>query len=347
LHLDSGLMGPGQGETDDSSDSSSSPPAPTPPAPAPPAPVYVPPPAPPPSPLDESRDPFSSGSNSAWTADSTPTVEALPPKVSPVASETPASSFDYEKMWTADSTPKVEASPPKPSPVTSETAAPSSDYEKMLFGTSDSATTPSHSWSFDRAQKPVDEPKSQTSMWAPTSSSNPFDDAQKLIDAAPAVQAKPEAPTSSAVHVDDWMSAFGEPASATLVKTPEVAPEKVLAPDTAPTLSYKSPFDKAQELIDSQSAQATPESTAFHLDAPAKPVDSGSSWTSAFDEPASPIAKYLDAGAASVVATPAEVKPKEEDSITRMRRLFKENSLLQKSKKGHKQMVSIKLYRSK
>jgi hypothetical protein len=49
-----------------------------------------------------------------------------------------------------------------------------------------------------------------------------------------------------------------------------------------------------------------------------------------------------------VAETPKPAKAAEEDSISRMRRLFKDNSLLQKSKKGyHPRMVSIKLYRGR
>merc|ERR1719199_551686 len=56
LHLDSGLMGPGQGG-EDSSDESPPAPSPVTPAPAPP-PAWVPPPAPPPFHMDMSSDPF-------------------------------------------------------------------------------------------------------------------------------------------------------------------------------------------------------------------------------------------------------------------------------------------------
>jgi len=190
--------------------------------------------------------------------------------------------------------------------VVSETAPPSY-YDKLLSGSSDSSATMSYSAPFDRAEKPVDEPKPVTSMWAPTSSyQSPFDDAQKLIDAAPAVhlEAKPEAPMSSVAPADDWMSAFGEP-----------------------------------------SASAVPVSTALHFDAPSKQPDSGVSWTSALDEPASPVDKYLDSPASPVVATPTKTKAEDGDSIAKMGRLFKEYSLVQKSENRH--MVSIKLYRSK
>jgi hypothetical protein len=145
--------------------------------------------------------------------------------------------------------------------------------------------------------------------------SSPFDDAQKLVDASPVVHldAKPDAPTSAvsaASADDDWTSAFSEPSSppAKASMAPEKAPE--VASVTA-TSSYVSPLDEAQKLL-------TPDS----------PLDS-----------------YT---ARSVVNAPAKpAKAEDEDSISRMRRLFKQNALLQTSKKGRPHMVSIKLYRSK
>merc|ERR1719333_1311064 len=68
LHLDSGLMGPGQGG-DDSSDSDASTATPAPSMAPPPPPAWVPPPAPPPAHLDTNSDPFSSSSYSSWTDD--------------------------------------------------------------------------------------------------------------------------------------------------------------------------------------------------------------------------------------------------------------------------------------
>lgn len=310
LHLDSGLMGPGQG-SDDSSDEASAPAPPPMAPPPPPPPAWVPPPAPPPMHLDANSDPFSS--NSAWTADESSKVE-------PVAAVTPA-------------------------PVVTETAAPS-EYEKMLLG--DHSTAPSYT-----PFKPSDEATPAPMSWdKPLSASyhSPFDDAQKVIDAAPAehVEAKVEAHTSSAVHVDDWMSAFSdddEPKIAAPVKAAPVA-QKVAeaAPvsqswDKASTSSYISPLDEAQKLIDSAPAvhvgvkQSVEEQAGewLHFDAP-------DSWKAAPEETAKPVVQ--------AVVAPKPAKPLDEDSISRMRHLFQQNSLLQQSKKG-RHMVSIKLHRSK
>jgi len=210
LHLDSGLMGPGQGG-DDSNEASSATPAPPPAmAPAPP-PAWVPPPSPPPAPLDVSSDPFSSSSASAWTDDK---PKEASPTSAPVV--TAASSDEHS----------------------------SSDYEKLLFG-GDTSATPTY-----KAFKPVDDVKPSAYSWdkpstAAAAYTSPFDDAQKLIDAAPAVQAfnpvddakpaayswdtpKSEVVASTATHrdvapsasvTDDFMTAFNEPAGETPVVT--------------------------------------------------------------------------------------------------------------------------------
>jgi len=283
LHLDSGLMGPGQGGDDSSSDASSDSPSPPPPAMnPPPAPAWVPPPAPPPAHLDETSDPFSS---SAFEA---PKEEA-----------------------------KVEA--PKPAAVATE---PASDYEKVLLG--DGAATPSYSW-----DKPVDEVKAVPHAWEseskPVSSySSPFDDAQKLIDASAAapVEYKPmhfdepkaEEPARPAFHFDapatpaadnSWMSAFDEPSA---------TPMKAVAKETQPTDWHARWGNGAGDNADSAIKEAL----------------GGSPW----DSSATP-AKGVEAAKKSTA---------DDDSITRMRKLFRENSLLQKNKKGR--MVSIKLHRT-
>jgi hypothetical protein len=172
----------------------------------------------------------------------------------------------------------------------------------MLMG-ADTPATPSYSSSsFDRVQKPAEETKPAAQSWDKVSTSSytsPFDDAQKLIDAAPAVhmfepkaEAETEMPASSSFHFeapstssadDELMSAFSEP---TPTKTgAAAAPVRASQPD----------------------------------------------WQAAVGSSSEP-AKVA-----------AETPKKEEDSIARMRRLFKENSLLQKNKKGH--MVSVKLHR--
>jgi hypothetical protein len=313
LHLDSGLMGPGQGGDDSNDDSAT--PAPVAPAPPPPPAAWVPPPSPPPAHVDESA---------------------------------------MDSPWASDSTPKVDA--PVAAAVTTPASPPPSEYEKLLFG-GDGTATPSYSSPFERVQNPADEAKpAMTTPYQP-----PSDDAQKLSDVAPVVHfdAKPEAATSSAVHVDDWLSAFGGSDTATPVKTVDTSPVVV----EATPASYKSPFDEAQKLIDSTPAERfepkpeAPMASSFHFDEPSKPtaVDNSldSKLMSAFDEPAvehkatvdNSWTHALDEPASPVAPAPQKAAVKEETSTERMRRLFRENSLLQKSKKGH--MVSIKLYRSK
>jgi len=306
LHLESGLMGPGQGG-EDSSDESSATPAPeaASPPPPPPPPAWVPPPAPPPA-LEASSDPFgsSSSSYSAWTGDSSPKVETV-----------------------------------------HETPTPTSDYEKLLSG--DSTETVAYK--------------------------SPFDDSQKTGDATPAVhfEAKADVPTSSAFHFDapstpvadnSWEQFMrDEPSSGSPVKTIETSHH-------APS----DPFDEAQKLIDANSAPVMhfeakaeePASTAFHFDAPSTPA-ADNPFDSAFADPVKVVAQgapvdNADASVAEVLsspwaastslakAAPMSAKSNDENSIARMRRLFQDNSLLQKSKKGKKgHMVSVKLHRGK
>jgi hypothetical protein len=267
LHLDSGLMGPGQGESSD--DDSSSPPAPEAAVPPPPPPAWVPPPSPPPpspvaDPSLDSSDPFglrSSSHFSEWSSDNAAVSPPTPPAT--VAPEAPPS------LW-----------------------KPASDYEKTLLG--DSSASSSYMSPFDQAQKVIDD--SAPVAWKP----------------------KPEVPTSSPFHFDmdtpttaavsapvdqnDWMRAFDEPASS--------APAKVVdTPAAEPTVM------KAFSPPDSQPDFFAPDSPAT---------------TNAV---------------ASEPAKTAQPK-KEEDSVARMRRLFRENSLLQKKKHG-RHLVSVKLHRSK
>lgn len=285
LHLDSGGMGPGQGDSSD--DDSSPPPAPV-PSPPPPPPAYVPPPSTPPA-ADatqslDSSDPFGLNSNShfaAWSSDDSvkKVSEATP---APVVTEAPS-------LWRADS-----------------------DYEKTLLG--DSAATPKVMTPFDEAQKLIDANTAATQKI-----SSPFDDAQKLIDANSAAAVQPavskpepsyEAPVSHPVDANAWMKAFEEPS----------------APATQPA---SKPF----EMVKAASASAD---------------DAGSHWSSRWGSENTnndiEAALGIKPEASQTDAAPQEPKKAaEDDAIARMRRLFKQNSLLQKQKRGH--MVSVKLYR--
>mmetsp|Transcript_45025 Transcript_45025/g.70263 ORF Transcript_45025/g.70263 Transcript_45025/m.70263 type:complete len:736 (+) Transcript_45025:86-2293(+) len=323
LHLDSGLMGPGEG-ADDASDESATP-MPTTLAPAPP-PAWVPPPAPPPAHTDYTRD--FSGSDSMWASESESKVQSETP--APVATEASISAHnDYssdfnshsDSMWAADSEAKEQSATPAPVAAESSISNPfTSDYEKTLFG--DSPSVPSYPSESGRESKssasvfkPSDDVKPMAHLWDKEPSStftSPFDDAQKLIDAAPAVDIPAHPATASVaarsapVTDNSWMAAFDEPATDSGVK----------------------PLAKA--VNDAPSAQT-----------------SYDSWMSAFNAPST-------VTSADVVPTatrdqgnelPKKAKSEEEDPIGRMRRLLKDNSLLQRSKKGH--MVSIKLHREK
>jgi hypothetical protein len=160
-----------------------------------------------------------SNSYDAFSADSSPKVDLATP--APVASATMASYQPHDYMDSyMDSYMKPKDDLATPAPAVKEAAAPEepSVYEKMLFGNGAESTA----------------------------RSSPFDEAQKLIDASPAVHLEAtaeEAPTSSAFHFDapstpvadnswkstdapskpvaesDWMSAFDEPARVAPVKS--------------------------------------------------------------------------------------------------------------------------------
>jgi len=281
LHLDSGLMGPGQGDSSDdtSSDDSVPTPAPAPVAPPPPPPAYVPPPSPPPandhSQSLDSSDPFGLSSNthfSAWDSDnSAPTVTS--PPAAPSVTDAPS-------FW-----------------------KPASDYEKTLLGDKDSSTFV-----------------------------NPFDQAQKLIDQAPAVQpvvSKPDVDTSSSspFHFDEPSSSVATPVSS--VATP-------VADEPSPRI--------AQPVDANAWMKAFEEPSAPSSSTPSKPFEMVKAASASVPDESTDraFAKVLDVSSEDTAPKPAPKKA-EEDSIDRMRRLFKENSLLQKKKQGH--LVSVKLHR--
>jgi hypothetical protein len=155
----------------------------------------------------------------------------------------------------------------------------------------------------------------------PAAPANPFDKSQNLVDHAPAqesVTPKPEVSPSSHFNFDEpstsavstasdsnaWMKAFDEPSS-----SEKVVPEQSVA------------------------KTSTADSGADHT--------SGDALASAFG--GSPEKQDKDISATSAAGDAAPKKPAEEDSIARMRQLFKENSLLQKNKNSH--LVSVKLHR--
>jgi hypothetical protein len=343
MHLDSGLMGPGQGE-DDTSDANSVTEAPT-LAPAPP-PAWVPPPAPTPTHSDYSSDPFSSSSSDSESTSATgnaPKVASA--SVTPVPSEyeklltgdpmTSASSdFDWSKESKAPAKTAVDDAKPVSYPwdkVQSSSDAYASPFDDAQKLSSAPVTSPPSVFDWSKEPKgetktSVDDVKPMSYSWdkaQPSSYATPFDDAQKLIDAAPAVHFEnkavaPHNSLSSNTVTDDIMSAFDEPARPTraIVDTARNAPSNSDAND------WMSAFGGDKSVV----AQAQP--------APKPVVDN--SWTS-YDTPVTPT-KAVDEAA-------NKAPKKEEDPIARMRRLFKENSLLQKTKKGH--LVSVKLYRSK
>jgi hypothetical protein len=311
LHLDSGLMGPGQGE-DDSSDETAAAPTPTTMAPSPPA--WSPPPAPPPTRLDDSED-FGSHFDPMSASEAVPKVQSV---TAAPYDESPNSDSGSDSMWAHQSEANAQSVTPAPLGTKSSLENPfTSDYEKTLFGDSQ---TSSYSSDFSREVKPSDKKTSPTSdevkpmahLWdrSPSSSyTSPFDDAQKLIDAAPEVHfaVQPDAPASSVqskpIAENSWMSAFDEPATDAVVQ----------------------PVSKVSDV----------------------PSTPSNSWASVFDVPAKMASADVTPTVSKVEASEMPVKSKsvEDDPIARMRRLLRDNSLLQKSKKGH--MVSIKLHREK
>jgi hypothetical protein len=331
LHLDSGLMGPGQGDDDSSSDEAVTPPTTVAP---------VPPPAPPPANSDFDSDSmfgsesapnvqsvtpapvasespsndFASHTDSMWGSESEPKVQSVTPE--PVSSESPSNDFatHTDSMWGSENEQKVQTVTAAPTATDSSISNPfTSDYEKMLFGNTQVSHPSEVSQEVKSTEKPnIEELKAVSShVWDSASSTftSPFDDAQKLIDQAPAVNvpvAQPAAPTSpvqSAPAADNsWMTAFDLPATDKAVRP--------VAAAVAPSIT-------------------------------------DNSWASVFDAPA----RVTSADVVPAVARDAlDEKPKhaktdEDDPVAKMRRLLRDNSLLQKSKKGH--MVSIKLHREK
>jgi len=205
-----------------------------------------------------------------------------------------------------------------------------------LFGTDSSSSSSYSPWHAPSTEtrmvdvKPVDQPWDKAPAATYTS---PFDEAQKLIDASPAAQfGEPKADVTPAVHVD-----------APVADSPMPDAFHFDAP-SAPDRSWMSAFDEP--------AHATP-AVAKTSEEPKANTDWSARWSSPASDQMEPGIRQVldspwDAPAAqpvkAVVDTPKKSKA-DEDSIARMRRLFSENSLLQKSKKGH--MVSVKLYRSK
>jgi len=211
LHLDAGLMGPGQGGDDSSSDASSDTPAP-PPAMAPsPPPAWVPPPAPPPAHLDESSDPFSS---SSWAADA-PKVEA--PKPAAVATE-PTS--DYEKVLLGDGA-----------------ATPSYSWDKPVDEVKPVESKPVSSYTspFDDAQKLIDASAATPVEYKPMR----FDEPKAEEPARPAFHF--DAPSTPAAD-NSWMSAFD---------APDATPVKAVAKETQPTDWHARWGNSASDNVDS------------------------------------------------------------------------------------------------
>jgi len=149
---------------------------------------------------------------------------------------------------------------------------------------------------------------------------SPFDKAQKIIDdSAPvawkpqpeAPQPKPEVPASSPFHFDMDTSAVSAPTDPNAWMKAFEEPAS-----SAPTNVANTPAETtAVKAVSTPDVQPDVFGDVFGRDSAAP------------SEPAKTAAK------------------KEEDSVSRMRRLFKENSLLQKQKHG-RHLVSVKLHRS-
>jgi len=286
-HLDSGLMGPGEGE---SSDDSAPPPATTPVAP-PPAPAWSAPPSPPPAATDAGSSLDSNDYMNSYTRDNT-----------------------HLSAWaSADDSQKVVAV--TAAPVAAEASSlwhPDSDYEKILLGDSSKDAT------------------------------SPYDAATRLVHSAPAyepVVAKTEDPVTPSS--DSWASAFSEPA------TP-VAVTPVVSADASPPGENAFDIWSATKAFDTPAAQPAAQPVVAQEE---KSSDWSTRWSNGLDAGvdnvlASSKTWSMDDSRNSQAAPTVTKEKKDEDSIARMRRLFHENSLLQKQKKGHnKGMISVKLHR--
>jgi hypothetical protein len=275
------------------------------------------PPAPPPAHADYSSDFSSHYDSNMWGSESEAKKDPATP--APITTE---SSYQDSSTGASESEPKKESATPVSITAESSLSNPfTSDYEKTLFGNSQSVTYSSESSRESNAPQATiktsgDDVKPMSHLWDKDPSPSyrsPFDDAQKLIDAAPAVQSATPSAQSTPVTDNSWGSAFSEPSSATPVKT--------VAKISGETSSY----------------------------------DAANFWMSTFDAPAvDTVAKSSfdsspRASSSDVAPTAAEQRKKsktdEDDPVTRMRRLLRDNSLLQKNKKGH--MISIKLHRTK
>jgi len=322
LHLDSGLMG---GQDDSSDDSSSSASAPTPPvpSPSPPPPAWVPPPSPPPAPVsDSSSDPFGLSASSRFSDWSSSASAPTPPVPAP---------------------PPAWAAPPSPPP------APLTDSSSDALGSS------SNSYFSDwTAPTPPVPPPAPPPAWVPPASPVSDDSSDPFG-------------LSSSSHFSDWSA----DSSAKMVVTPATPAPVASDPSSYwhPSSSYENPFDKAQKLIDQNTdavwrpdatKSEAPKNEAMHFDfeAPSAPVApaADNAMMDAFAEPAksAPLPDPTVANAevqptwSASEATPQaaqKTKPSEEDPTARMRRLFRENSLLQTSKKGR--LVTVKLHRGR
>lgn len=216
LHLESGLMGPGEGDSSDDSSAASGGDSPAPPAPSPvppPPPAWVPPPSPPPaveyagsslgSSLDR-NDPFGSNSHlSSWDA----------PEESHKA--------------TADDPQKVQ----------SETPAPMSDYEKILMG--NPAAASAYTSPLDDAPKKLVDVAPVGHVVAAPESSNIFDAFDGPAAASPtfaspmsmpAATEKPSSPTDTSAF-DIWSATkdFDSPAAQPAVAKAAPAQEDSIA----------------------------------------------------------------------------------------------------------------------
>jgi saccharopepsin len=304
LHLDSGLMGPGQG--DDSSDDSS-PPAPSPPPPpvaseAPPSPPVT------ASSSSDSSDPFADVTGSthfhaySWDTAADDTQKAQTP--APAAVDTPA-------------------------PVAVDTPAPSFDYQKILMGDS----------------------KDDSAPWYSSDS-----EVKKVVDSAPVekVVDTPKAAVDTSAQ-DMWADAFSgssDKSTLAVATVKPVQPAPIASSDSDSSSTNAFDVWSATKSFDSWgSTPAVEPAVAKPADQEKKATETtdwSTRWSAGLDD-SSHVGVEEAIGVHDSVAQTSDVAPtvakakEKDDSVSRMQRLFKENALLQKSKKGH--MVSVKLHR--
>jgi len=241
-----------------------------------------------------------------------------PPPVEEVKAEIESKSMGdmaepYFPKTDSDSTPKVEASTPS--------ASKSLDSDPFSDSVLGNAGSHFPSWAGSDAV-----PKVEAATSAPPASAATSEFWHPAADATPAPMSDYERTLlgEGSSHTYDAPKASYETPAA----TPAVAP--AAQPSYEAPVATPASFDTSDELMKAFSEPAKDTMVAE------KPVEAA---------PAPKVSMPAD-DASAAPAQQASQQKKEDDAVARMRKLFKENALLQKSKKGHSHLVSIKLHRT-